>query len=135
MLLILLWGNDIIAPMDDPRVLRIITVGLVLAALAVVYFLLTGGFAVSKSKKVQTQATQTNYVVESPSPSVSNPSASVSPLPAIRSAATQSAYLRILNRTQSGVQTLPNTGFPVGLAVVFSVGTMISGLSLRKFPH
>jgi|SRR3989344_2111104 len=119
MLLILLWVNDIIAPMDDPRVLRIITVGLVLAALAVVYFLLTGGFAISKPKKVQTQAT---------------PSVSANPLPATRSVATQSAYQRILNRNQSGVQTLPNTGFPVGLAVVFSVGTMISGWSLRKFP-
>lgn len=127
MLLILLWGNDIIAPMDDPRVLRIMTVGLVLAALAVVYFLLTGGFAVSKTKKVQTpiQSGQTQ--------AIQTPYSSATPMATTRPAATQSAYQRVLNRTQSNVKTLPSTGFPVGLAVVFSLSAMISGFSLRKF--
>lgn len=106
--------------MDDPRVLRILTVGLVLASLAVGYFLLTGGLGV-KSKKTQTQTTKLEEVVVSPAPPAS-------PI------ATQSAYLRILNRTQSNVQKLPSTGFPVGLAIIFSVGIMISGMSLRKFP-
>lgn len=111
--------------MDDPRLLRIITIGLVLAALAVGYFLLTGGLT-SRSKKVQTN--QVNRVVESPVPS---PASGVSGSP---QTATESAYSRILDRTQTGVRTLPDTGFPAGLAIVFSISAMISGLSLRKFP-
>lgn len=93
--------------MDDPRVLRILTIGLVLASLAVGYFLLTGGLGV-KSQKVQTQTTQLEEVVESPAPQQTV--------------------------TQSNVQVLPSTGFPAGLIVVFSVGIMISGISLRKYP-
>lgn len=116
--------------MDDPRILRIITVGLVLAALAVGYFLLTGGFSV-KSKKVQNQ---TNKVaVESPTPSAVagidyQPASTTSPAP-------QSAYDRIASRSQSSVQSLPNTGFPEGIAIVFSVGTLVAGWSLRKYPY
>lgn len=115
--------------MDDPRVLRIITVGLVLASLAVGYFLLTGGLA-PKSKKVQTQTTPPTKIVESPTP-LSTPVATVQP----QSTATPSAYSRIVDRTQSGVRTLPATGFPVGLVVIFSVSAIISGWSLRKYPN
>lgn len=94
--------------MDDPRILRVLTVGLVLAVLAVGYFLLTR----------QTQTTQLEEVIESPVPQAS---------PIVIEETQQTA-------TQPNVQILPNTGFPVGLAVVFSVGTVISGWSLRKFP-
>lgn len=107
--------------MNDPRVLRIITVGLVLAAIAVGYFLLTGGLS-PKPKKVQTQTTQV-YKTESPTPSES-PVLSVQSSPAPTNV--PSAY---------NVQTLPATGFPVGLAFVFSVSAIISGWSLRKYPH
>ena len=93
--------------MDDPRILRVLTVGLVLASLVVGYFLLT-----------QTQTTQLEEVIESPVPQAS---------PIVIEETQQTA-------TQPNVQILPNTGFPVGLAVVFSVGTVISGWSLRKFP-
>ena len=118
--------------MDDPRWLRIITVGLVLAALAVGYFLLTGGLAV-KSKKVQTQTPPPSSVVEMVEES---PSPSATPLDIIpEKTSTTSAYNKILERNKSNVQTLPRTGFPVGLAVVFSVGTIISGWSLRKYPN
>lgn len=119
--------------MDDPRVLRIITVGLVLAALAVVYFLLTEGLSVGKPKVNQTQ---TNKTVQSPTPSaVASPSATPSvvgqntptPTPA-------SAYNTIANRTKGGVETLPRTGFPVGMFVVFSISAVVSGYALRKFP-
>lgn len=115
--------------MDDPRLLRIITVGLVLASLAVGYFLLTGGLGV-KPKKVQTQPTQVNRIVESPIPTAV-PIATAQP----QQTATPSAYSRIVDRNRSNVQILPNTGFPVGLAIVFSASAIISGWSLRKFPH
>lgn len=113
--------------MDDPRWLRVITVGLILAILAAAYFLLTGGFSVSKTKKVQTQTTQ---VIQSPKPAAI-PIVTMRP----QQTATPSAYARVANRTQLNTQTLPRTGFPAGIAVVFSVSAIISGLSLRKFPR
>lgn len=121
--------------MEDPRWLKIVTVGLILAILAVVYFLLTGGFAVSKAKKtqtqVQTQTTQTSNIVVSPTP-FATPTAGSSTK--TKQSKTPSAYSTISNRTQTNVQTLPSTGFPAGLSVVFSISAIISGLSLRKFP-
>lgn len=112
--------------MDDPRLLRIITVGLVLAALAVGYVLLTGGF---KAKKVQTPIAQ---VVESPVPS-DVVGASVQPTQSL--VPSQSVYDRLAQRSQSNVQTLPNTSFPTGVIVIFSVGALVSGWSLRKYPY
>lgn len=109
--------------MDDPRWLRLITIGLVLAALAVGYFLLTGKLSISN-------------ITKQPSPSILGQNAQTSPTPiAVPTPTPASAYTRIVNRTQGGVQVLPNTGFPVGLAVVFSISAMISGLGLRKYPH
>jgi len=105
--------------MQDNIWLRLITVGLVLTALAIGYFLLSGRLF-SNSTKTQ-----------SPSPTSvlgqnAKPTASPSP---------SSAYAKIAERTQNQPQVLPKTGFPVGLAVVFSVSAIISGWSLRRFPH
>lgn len=113
--------------MDDPRILRVITVGLVLAVLAVVYFLFTGGFSVSKSKTTTSKATtqsETLGVASAP------PVASVQPKP---SATPTSAYNTIAARNQAGVQTLPATGFPIEVAVVFSAYAIGSGFYLRKY--
>lgn len=112
--------------MDDPRWLRLITIGLVLAAFAVGYFLLTGGLAVNKSNRVANKTTQPTMI---PTASV-QPSSSPSPSPS----ASGSAYSQIVERNQSGAQTLPRTGFPVGLTIVFSVSAMVTGFSLRKYP-
>lgn len=108
--------------MDDSRWLRFVTIGLVLAALAVGYFLFTGRFAPNISTRTQA----------SPSPSVLGEDAQATPSP---SPTPESAYERIVDRTQSGTQTLPNTGFPLGLVAVFSLSALISGWGLRKFPH
>lgn len=117
--------------MQDNIWLRLITVGLVLAALAIGYFLLSGKLSSNSTTKVQSQ---TNKAVSSAAPAVlratSSPAPTPSPLPA-----SASAYTRIANRIQGGVQTLPRTGFPVILAVVFSTSAMISGWGLRRFPH
>ena len=108
--------------MDDPKWLRLITIGLILASLVVGYLLFTGAFASHKAKKV----------VVPPSPS---PVADAAVLPLQTSAPfTSSAYNAIADRTQGSVQTLPNTGFPVGLLGAFSVGAVIAGWGLRKFP-
>lgn len=123
--------------MDDPRWLRLMTIGLVLAALAVGYFLFTGRLS-SNSKT----ATQVSKAVSSPTPIASStpsvlgqnnqvnriPAYSPTPSPA-------SAYNRIASRNQNNAQTLPDTGFPVEAAVLFSVSALVSGWGLRRFPH
>lgn len=111
--------------MDDPRWLRMITIGLVLAALAVGYFLFTGGLTSNSTQKVTNKVTQTS---STPAPV---PVLTITP----QSTATPSAYTRLSQRAQGGVQTLPNTGFPAGLVFVFSTGALISGWGLRKYPH
>lgn len=126
--------------MEDPRWLRLLTVGLVLAAIAVGYSLFTGRFASNSTKK----APQIGQVIPSASPTstpavlgrngqsslpTSAPIASPSP-----SATPTSAYSIIANRTKGGMQVLPNTGFSVGLAVALSISVMISGWGLRRFP-
>ncbi len=119
--------------MDDPRWLRIVVVGLILAILAVVYFLLTGGFSGNSNKNIQTQNTQANkIVVASPTPKAL-PVVTMSPQP--QRNATSSAYNTIASRAQGSAQTLPRTGFPFGLAVVISASAVGTGLALRKFPR
>lgn len=107
--------------MDDPRWLRLVTIGLVLAALAVGYFLMSGKLfsPTKKESQIPPQVLGQNTPQPSPSP-ISSPT---------------SAYERIASRTQSQVQALPTTGFPAGLAVVFSASAIIAGYGLRKFPH
>lgn len=128
--------------MDDPKALRLVTIGLVLVAIAVGYLLFTGGFSVSKSKIAQNQGNQA-----SPSPKPS-PSATAKPTPVPSSPSVIgqnarptpspspiSAYNTNTYRAQGNVQTLPATGFPVELAVIFSASAIVSGFSLRKFPR
>jgi len=123
---------------ESNRWLRLITVGLVLSALAVGYFLLSGrltsnSFVKTKSQESKTVPSAFPEAVEvnsSPAPSVLGLNSTPSPLPS-----NTSAYTRIVNRTQGGVQTLPRTGFPITLAVIFSASAMISGWGLKKFPH
>lgn len=121
--------------MDDPRWLRLITVGLILAALVVGYSLLSGGFV--KSKPVSKETKVSNEVVaKTPYPAISSqsvpslgtPSAGISSSPT-------SAFDRIAERRQGNVQILPKTGFPMGLISAFAVSAMIVGLGLRRFPY
>jgi hypothetical protein len=106
--------------MEDSRWLRLVTIGLVLMALAVGYFLLSGKLFSNSTTKLQSQ---TNKAVSSPSPTASP------------SATPASAYTRIAERSQGSVQTLPNTGFPVFLVSALSASVMIVGWGLKKFPH
>ena len=118
--------------MEDPRWLRLMTIGLVLAAIAVGYFLFTGRFS-SNTSKSGTQVSQASpSPIPATSPSVLGENrASASPSPV-------SAYDRIAQRTTKGgqpVQTLPNTGLPLGLLVIFSASGVIIGWGLQKFPR
>lgn len=127
--------------MDDPRVLRIITVGLILAALAVVYFLFTGAFSGSKTKVSQNQTTSKS--TPTPSPVVSatpEPSPSVigqaqpTPVPTATSSIPPAAARALNNKGGTSLQSLPNTGFPGGLAIIFSASAVAFGFGLRRFP-
>ena len=100
--------HGIFRGMDDPRWLRVITVGLVLAALAVGYFFIAGRFS---AKNVgQPEVSGVMEQTESPAP-VASPSPT------------------------ADVQALPNTAFPSGLLIVFSAGAIAAGFGLRKFPN
>lgn len=122
--------------MEDPRWLRLVTIGLVLAALAVGYFLLSGKLTSNNATRTNTQvnkavATATPAAIQTPKPTPT-PTLILTPTPT-----PMSAYNTIANRTKGGqtTQTLPSTGFPVGLIGVFSISAVIAGWSLRKFPH
>lgn len=121
--------------MEDPKWLRLITIGLVLAALAVGYFLLSGRLASNSTRNISqiNQATSTPTQTAAASPSVLGINGQATPTPT-----PTSAYNRIASRNQGqsqATQALPNTGFPLGLTIVFSVAVMISGWGLRKFPY
>lgn len=106
--------------MESSPWLKLITVGLLLAALAVGYFLVSGRFAGNKTAKPQAQAEkQVQGVAQTavePSPTPSN------------------AYARIVERNKSGVQTLPKTGNPAIFISLISLSAIASGWGLRKFP-
>lgn len=122
--------------MEDPRWLRLITIGLVLVAIAVGYFLFTSrsSSTVSKTASQISKASPGSSPSASASPTVlgQNTKASSSPAP---SATQMSAYNRIANRTQAQAQALPSTGFPAGLIAIISISVMVSGWGLRRFPH
>ncbi|MDD5415626.1 MAG: hypothetical protein PHE48_01320 [Candidatus Daviesbacteria bacterium] len=122
--------------MEDSRWFRLITIGLILAALAVGYFLLSG--RLTSNSFIKTKSQTTNVVSETasatPSASVLGQDVQTTPTSSPRQTPS-SAYDRIANRTQNQVQTLPKTGFSQVLAGIFSVGIMISGWGLRRFPR
>lgn len=117
--------------MDDPKILRVITVGLVLAVLAVVYFLFTGGFSLTKSK-----INQANKEVQPSASSVASPSTEPSILGeqiTQPSPTPVSAYNAIAKRNLQATEVLPATGFPIDLSLAFSFSAIASGFALRKF--
>lgn len=124
--------------MDDPKWLRLITIGLILAAVAVGYFLFTGRFSNNEANN----ASKTEQISQSSPSPIASASASPAvlgqnrlPLP---SSTPASAYNLIAERTTKGgqpVQTLPRTGFPQGLATILAISTMLAGWGLRRFPR
>lgn len=138
--------------MDDPRWLRFMTIGLVLAAVAVGYFLLSGTLSTQSTTETGSQVSQaspqpTSSPTTTASPAVlgqnnrtpngtagttSRPTASPSPA---------SAFEIISDRNRSRAQAdqtaqaLPRTGFPVGLILVLSASAAIAGWGLRRFPR
>lgn len=122
--------------MEDPLWLRLLIIGLVIAALVVGYLLFTGKFASNtiKNGSPVSTATPVASVSAAPSPSIlgQNTQRTISPTSIPTPV---SAYDRISARTQNGTQSLPRTGFPVGAVAMLSIAALISGWGLRKFPH
>ena len=102
--------------MEDGKWLRFLTIGLVLAAMAVGYFLLAQRFTgtrVSKSQPTPTSSSILGTNSQTPKPS----------------------GLGQDTKPAGGVSQLPATGFPILLIGVFAAGAIIAGFGLRKFPH
>ncbi len=99
-------------------------VGLVLAALAVGYFLLTGRFT---SNKTTTQ-TEVPEITVTPQPTLT---------PIIPVQKTQDTQVTppAMAAARNRITTLPKTGYPQVLLGIITIGIMVSGLGLRKFPH
>ncbi len=104
--------------MEDPKWLRLITIGLVLSALAVGYFLLTGRFASIKTTKPTNPVKQVEIAQVAPSP-----------------AKTSAPAPKVAAISSSRVTTLPKTGFPVVLVLTFSASAIVAGFALRKYPN
>lgn len=115
--------------MEDGRFLRIITIGLILVAFAIGYFLISGRFAALRNQAPQDEVVQ--IVPGTPQPV---PTATPQILGQNTPTPTPTAYNMVADRTQGQTQVLPKTGFPAFLIGVFSLGAIISGLGLRKFP-
>ncbi len=118
--------------MEDNKWLRLISVGLVLAAMAVGYFLLSNRFFSAKTTRAPQQNTQTQQATTSAqapgSPVLGETSASPQP-------SNSPAYARIVGRSQTDVQTLPNTGAPLFLIGILASSALAAGLGLRRFPY
>lgn len=116
--------------MEDPRWLRLITVGLVLAALAVGYFLLTGRFNTANQPRptnrgISASPTPVSQAAPTGSPQADTGSDSQAPTPAPSATPDPRRNLTIL----------PATGYTQALLGIISIGVMVSGLGLRKYPH
>ncbi|OGE19061.1 hypothetical protein A3J19_00310 [Candidatus Daviesbacteria bacterium RIFCSPLOWO2_02_FULL_41_8] len=119
--------------MDDPKWLKFMAIGLVLAAVAIGYFLLSGRLSPKSAAKIQvgpspTVLGQDIQMMATPTPAPSLTPGSATDRPA------GSAYSKTVERSRNETKALPNTGFPVGLAAAFSVSALIAGWGLRRFP-
>lgn len=113
--------------MEDQKWLRLVTIGLVLAAIAVGYFLIAQRFSSSKVSQAQPSVLSTTS-------STPQPIVSMSPLPSVPQSS-QSAFQKVAERNQASVKTLPATGFPYFMSGVFALGLLFAGWGLRKYPN
>ena len=104
----------------DTRI-KLIIIGLVLAAIVVGYFILSNRFRVGSGT-----------VSPTPSPIVTIPSPS--PLPTDVSLSSPLPNT-VSGTTKGGVENLPKTGFPLPLATAATMSVMLIGWHLRKYQN
>lgn len=117
--------------MESTSRIKLIIIGLVLAAIVVGYFILAQRFQGNKTATTQnTNLSQRTPLPTSPTnrAALSSPSAS----PVMLGQGSSSGQS---GTNRSNIQTLPRTGVPAGLIAVFGVSAAISGYFLRKFPQ
>ena len=111
--------------MDSTSRVKLIIIGLILAAIVVGYFVLAQRFQANKTTSTLTQQT--------PIPTATARILVASPL------ATPGKNIVAASPTSQNnnrnLQTLPKTGLPEILLGVFSLSAIISGWFLRKFPN
>lgn len=117
--------------------LKLIIAGLVLAAVAVVYLIFSQRFSANYQNKGETgnvPVAQMQPTV-TPTPSVVTPTPSPTPTPPPTGGSVGPTTKGGQPLPNTGVSSLPATGFPAGLTVVFSVSATTIGWFLRKYPR
>lgn len=125
--------------LDGDNRIRLIIAGLVLAAIAVGYMIFSQRFSANNTQV----ANNTNRTVQqiTPTPTLTiTPTVTPSPAPATLGESSDSSTKGGLPTTKgglpnTGVSSLPNTGFPAGLVAIFSASAAIAGYFLRKYPN
>lgn len=119
--------------MEDTGRLKLIIVGLLLAAIAGGYLFFSGKIANKTVTGNQTAGNKTTLVKQiSPSPT---------PILIILSPNPTPATLGVTTTTKGGqpvdssIKTLPSTGAPLGLIAIASATASMAGWFLRKFPN
>lgn len=97
--------------------IKLIIIGLILAAIVVGYMIFAQKFNASQQGKINNT---TNIGVVTPTPA---PTTGIEPTPEA-----------LFNQQSTDTKTLPGTGFPVGLLGIFATSLIISGFFLRKYP-
>lgn len=115
--------------MEDTTRLKLILVGLFLAATALGYFILTQKRAEVSSKTQTRPIQQIESTKQNPTPTLGVGS-SATPAPGTLGANTQTKGGQPL----SGASSLPATGAEDFLIAVFSTSAAIIGWSLKRFP-
>lgn len=123
--------------MEENNRLKLLIIGLVLAAIVVGYFILAQRF---EGDKIQTQqATNEQSGIMTAQDQGTTPTRNPSVLGQNSNQTTLDRMEQSQKAGNSGtsgnVQTLPNTGLPSALAAVFATSAIISGWFLRRFPQ
>lgn len=101
--------------MDGDNRLKLIVAGLFLAAIAVGYLIFSQRFT-------------------SPSQTTSRPVVQASPTPASTPIPSPSPTTKG-SLPNTGISSLPATGYPAGLIAIFSLSAALGGFFLRRYPH
>ncbi len=107
--------------MEADGKLKLIIVGLFLAAFVIGYFIIS-----QRMQRVQTFPVTGIVQQATPSPA---PQPAETPVPA------QLNQQKNGNGNVKGVASLPKTGFPLPLAGIFATSAVVSGWFLRRFPN
>lgn len=117
--------------MEGSSWLRVAIIGLVLSAIVLGYFLVSGRFL----PKFRSSATTSQTVQPTMSPQAEASDEPVLGENTEPKPINPSAYTRIAQRSQGNIKTLPKTGSPLFLIATILLSLTVTGWGLRKFPY